>query len=67
MDINYIVQENHATVHRPKEDKQQRRPKGGCMNFTRTGNKREIRDGWKQSTEWERGLIGKQEGLSWGG
>jgi hypothetical protein len=34
MDISYKVQNNHATIHRPKEAKYQGGPKGESLNLT---------------------------------
>ena len=34
VDINHNMQDTHTKLHRPKEAKQEVRPKVGCLNIT---------------------------------
>ena len=56
MNIIQKVQKNHATIHRPKEAKQNgRKVQARMLDSLRRGNKIVTRGRWRERTGWERG------------
>jgi hypothetical protein len=58
VDISQKIQDNLGTIQRPKEAKQTGELKGGYLNLTQRGNKKDTGCGWREGPGGRRGKEG---------